>query len=250
MLGSATSRGAAAGRLRGGDPASTLDLIWVMPAKGGRAKMSELALIERIAARARRRAGTELGIGDDAALLSVGGTAVVTQDLLVEGVHFDRATSSARDLGHKALAVNLSDLAAMAAEPVAAFVGLCLPPGVAARRRRRALRRDGGARRAPRPDRRRGRPQLRPGAGAGRHGGRPRVARPAGAAALGGPARRRPLRHRRARRLGGRPAAAGAAGAGRRRARRGRRRACGRRTCGPSRGSRRAGRWRAPGPRR
>ena len=92
--------------------------------------MSELALIERIAARARRRPGTELGIGDDAALLSVGGTAVVTQDLLVEDVHFRRATTSARDLGHKALAVNLSDLAAMAAEPIAAFVGLCLAPGV------------------------------------------------------------------------------------------------------------------------
>jgi thiamine-monophosphate kinase len=91
--------------------------------------MSELALIERIAARARRRPGTELGIGDDAALLSVGGTAVVTQDLLVEGVHFRRETTGARDLGHKALAVNLSDLAAMAAEPVAALVGLCLPPG-------------------------------------------------------------------------------------------------------------------------
>jgi thiamine-monophosphate kinase len=94
--------------------------------------MSELALIERIAARARRRPGTELGIGDDAALLSVGGTAVVTQDLLVEGVHFRRETAAARDLGHKALAVNLSDLAAMAAEPVAALVGLCLPPGVGA----------------------------------------------------------------------------------------------------------------------
>jgi thiamine-monophosphate kinase len=91
--------------------------------------MSELALIERIAARARTRGGTELGIGDDAALLSVGGTAVVTQDLLVEGVHFRRATTGARDLGHKALAVNLSDLAAMAAEPVAALVGLCVPPG-------------------------------------------------------------------------------------------------------------------------
>ena len=36
--------------------------------------MSELALIERIAARARRRPGTEIGIGDDAALLSIGGT--------------------------------------------------------------------------------------------------------------------------------------------------------------------------------
>ena len=91
--------------------------------------MSELALIERIGARARRRPGTELGIGDDAALLSVGGTAVVTQDLLVEGVHFRRATTSVRDLGHKALAVNLSDLAAMGAEPIAALVGLCLPPG-------------------------------------------------------------------------------------------------------------------------
>jgi thiamine-monophosphate kinase len=100
-----------------------------MPAKGGAEAVSELALIERIGARARRRPGTELGIGDDAALLSVGGTAVVTQDLLVEGVHFRRATTSPRDLGHKALAVNLSDIAAMGAEPVAAFVGLCLPPG-------------------------------------------------------------------------------------------------------------------------
>jgi thiamine-monophosphate kinase len=89
--------------------------------------MSELALIERIASRTRRRRGTDLGIGDDAALLRIGGTAVATQDLLVEGVHFRRATTDARDLGHKALAVNLSDLAAMGAEPVAALVGLCLP---------------------------------------------------------------------------------------------------------------------------
>jgi thiamine-monophosphate kinase len=88
-----------------------------------------LALIERIGALARRRPGTELGIGDDAALLSVGPTAVVTQDLLVDGVHFRRETTSARDLGHKALAVNLSDIAAMGAEPVAALMGLCLPPG-------------------------------------------------------------------------------------------------------------------------
>jgi thiamine-monophosphate kinase len=95
--------------------------------------MSELALIERIAARTRRRAGTELGIGDDAAILSVGGTAVVTQDLLVEGVHFRRSATGFRDLGHRALAVNLSDLAAMGAEPVAAFVGLGLPPGGASR---------------------------------------------------------------------------------------------------------------------
>jgi thiamine-monophosphate kinase len=91
--------------------------------------MGELALIERIAARARPRPGTPLGIGDDAALVDVGGRAVLTHDLLVEDLHFRRATAGWDDLGHKALAVNLSDIAAMAAEPVAALVGLVLPPG-------------------------------------------------------------------------------------------------------------------------
>jgi thiamine-monophosphate kinase len=92
--------------------------------------MSELALIERIAARVARRPGTRLGIGDDAALLDVGGTAVASQDLLVDGVHFRRESADFDALGHKALAVNLSDLAAMGAEPVAALVGLALPRGV------------------------------------------------------------------------------------------------------------------------
>jgi len=91
--------------------------------------MSELAIIERITARNPVRAGTILGIGDDAAVLDVGGRAVVTHDMLVDGVHFRRATTGLRDLGWKALAVNLSDLAAMGAEPVAAFVGLGLPAG-------------------------------------------------------------------------------------------------------------------------
>jgi thiamine-monophosphate kinase len=91
--------------------------------------MSELVLIERITARNPVRAGTVLGIGDDAAVLDIGGSAVVTHDMLVDGVHFRRATTELADLGHKALAVNLSDLAAMGAEPVAALVGLGLPPG-------------------------------------------------------------------------------------------------------------------------
>ncbi len=90
--------------------------------------MSESDLIERIAARAARRPGTELGIGDDAAILAGEGRIVVAQDLLVDDVHFRLSTTGARDLGHKALAVNLSDLAAMGARPVAAFVGLVLPP--------------------------------------------------------------------------------------------------------------------------
>lgn len=68
-----------------------------------------------------------VGIGDDAAVLAGDPPIVVTTDLLVEGVHFRRATTSMRDLGHRALAVNLSDVAAMGARPVAAFVGLGLP---------------------------------------------------------------------------------------------------------------------------
>ena len=57
----------------------------------------------------------------------MGGRAVVTHDMLVEAVHFRRSTTGLRDLGHKALAVNLSDVAAMGARPVAALVGLGLP---------------------------------------------------------------------------------------------------------------------------
>jgi len=91
--------------------------------------MWELVLIERIAARTPTRPGTALGIGDDAAVLEIGGSAIVTHDMLVDGVHFRRTTTGLRDLGRKALAVNLSDLAAMGAVPVAVIVGLGLPPG-------------------------------------------------------------------------------------------------------------------------
>jgi thiamine-monophosphate kinase len=93
--------------------------------------MPELALIERIAERTIIRPGTDLGIGDDAALVALGDQAVATHDMLVEGVHFRRETTSLRDLGAKALAVNVSDIAAMAAEPVAALVGLGVPAGMA-----------------------------------------------------------------------------------------------------------------------
>ncbi|MEG1622896.1 MAG: thiamine-phosphate kinase [Alistipes sp.] len=69
------------------------------------------------------------GIGDDCATLPIGdGEALVfTTDMLIEEVHFLRAATSAAELGAKALAVNLSDVAAMGARPVATLLSLALP---------------------------------------------------------------------------------------------------------------------------
>jgi thiamine-monophosphate kinase len=69
-----------------------------------------------------------LGPGDDAAILRLGGDdCVVTVDLVTDGVDFELAKIDPRRAGRKALAVSLSDLAAMAAKPVAAFVAVALP---------------------------------------------------------------------------------------------------------------------------
>ena len=71
----------------------------------------------------------KLGIGDDAGILATAGRAdvVVTTDLLADGVDFEVGRDDPRRIGHKALAVNLSDLAAMAARPLAAVIALNLP---------------------------------------------------------------------------------------------------------------------------
>jgi len=76
----------------------------------------------------RRTRRVSLGIGDDAALLrpSAGMELAVSTDLLLEGTHF-RAGADARKLGHKALAVNLSDMAAMGAAPRWVTLALALP---------------------------------------------------------------------------------------------------------------------------
>lgn len=70
-----------------------------------------------------------LGPGDDAAILRLGdgGQCAVTVDLLTDGVDFVLRDTDPRRIGHKALAVNLSDLAAMAARPLAVVVALALP---------------------------------------------------------------------------------------------------------------------------
>ena len=90
--------------------------------------MREFDLIQRFFDRPTRQRQVRLGIGDDGAILQVpeAHELVVVTDTLVEGVHF-RATDGADDLGYKALAVNLSDLAAMGAVPVWALLNLTLP---------------------------------------------------------------------------------------------------------------------------
>jgi thiamine-monophosphate kinase len=70
-----------------------------------------------------------LGAGDDSAIIKLadGKQLVATTDMLMDGVDFRVGEHDPPQIGHKALAVNLSDLAAMAARPVAALVSLCLP---------------------------------------------------------------------------------------------------------------------------
>lgn len=89
---------------------------------------SEFDLIDRWFKPSAKRADVELGIGDDAALLRVPADQrlVVTVDTLIAGVHFPVDTDAV-SVGHKALAVNLSDLAAMGADPAWVTLALTLP---------------------------------------------------------------------------------------------------------------------------
>ena len=84
-------------------------------------------MVERIRAVAGVGDGVLVGIGDDAAVLEDG--LVVSSDMLVDGVHFRRDALGAREIGARAAAVNLSDLAAMAARPICLIASLGLPEG-------------------------------------------------------------------------------------------------------------------------
>jgi len=98
------------------------------------AELGEHALLARLLARLPRPSGQVLvGPGDDAAVLAPvrNERLVVTTDAVVEGVHFSRPSFAPADIGHKALAVNLSDLAAMAATPQWALLSLVLPGDLA-----------------------------------------------------------------------------------------------------------------------
>jgi thiamine-monophosphate kinase len=92
---------------------------------------------ELIAALARVIEGPDpnvvVGMGDDAAVLAPpAGCPVLTTDLLVEHVHFERDSISARDLGKKAIVVNVSDIAAMGGSPRCALASIALPADIEA----------------------------------------------------------------------------------------------------------------------
>lgn len=89
----------------------------------------EFALIDWIRRRAASHPRLTLGIGDDTAALSFPRPAecLITVDMLMEGVHFDLSKATPQQVGRKALAVNLSDIAAMAGQPLAAVVSVALP---------------------------------------------------------------------------------------------------------------------------
>ncbi|GAA3174992.1 thiamine-phosphate kinase [Blastococcus jejuensis] len=100
-----------------GDPADSVRVV------------GEFGVIARVLAHAGTSRAAEVGPGDDAAVLrTTDGRVVATVDVLVEGRHFRRDWSSAEDIGHKAAAANLADVAAMGGTATALLVGLACPP--------------------------------------------------------------------------------------------------------------------------
>ncbi|GAC1344785.1 MAG: thiamine-phosphate kinase [Ktedonobacteraceae bacterium] len=94
------------------------------------AELGEFGLIARITAGLAQPSDVIVGVGDDAAILDIGGDEllVATCDAQVEDTHFRLRHTNAYDIGRRALAVNLSDIAAMGARPRFALISLLLPP--------------------------------------------------------------------------------------------------------------------------
>ena len=94
------------------------------------AELGEFGLIARITAGLPRSADVIVGVGDDAAVLDMGGgeLLVATCDAQVEDTHFRLQHTNPHDIGRRALAVNLSDVAAMGGKPRFALISLLMPP--------------------------------------------------------------------------------------------------------------------------
>lgn len=95
-------------------------------------EVGEFGFIDRLSQRVVTHHGVRLGIGDDCAVTDApaSGRNLTTTDLLVEGVHFDLTYTDPGALGHKSLAVNLSDIAAMGGVPRHVLLGLAIPPAI------------------------------------------------------------------------------------------------------------------------
>ncbi len=93
-------------------------------------RLNEFDLIAWIRAQTPHSPSVPVGIGDDAAALRLppGALALVTTDMLIDGRHFLSADAAPRQIGHKAVARSLSDIAAMAGDPLAVVVALAAPP--------------------------------------------------------------------------------------------------------------------------
>ena len=94
--------------------------------------MRELELIQALEKMLAPRRGSRVlrGLGDDAAVVRAGGYAVTSADAMVDGVHFRTGQLAPEEIGHRALAAALSDLAAMGASPGEAYLVLGIPAGV------------------------------------------------------------------------------------------------------------------------
>lgn len=103
------------------------------PSRTTLSELGERGLIARLRSRLPPPGPDILvGIGDDAAAVAWGGeTLLLTTDTMLEGVHFRRSTATLRDIGAKAIAVNVSDIAAMGGEPRLALLALALPSNFA-----------------------------------------------------------------------------------------------------------------------
>lgn len=92
------------------------------------AATGEFGLIQKVTERLRQSPSCLLGPGDDAAIVAVpDGRIVASTDVLVDGRHFRRDWSGPQDIGHRAAAANLADIAAMGATPTALLVAFCAP---------------------------------------------------------------------------------------------------------------------------
>jgi thiamine-monophosphate kinase len=115
-------------------PAFTLKSVpYPSHPRGAKNPLGELSIIDRIQARASTSSAVRLGIGDDCAILKPppNHELLVTTDFSLEDRHFRRAWHTPASIGHRTLARGLSDLAAMGAKPLAAFLSLAMPKSVA-----------------------------------------------------------------------------------------------------------------------